>query len=241
MPQASAFVLSIGSSIRRGVRTTLSSPCAHVPVCRSSGSGVVNILRLGGLLGRSGGAPVRRVSLQGVVGRPLFIPRAVLASRLVSCLGGDRGRLTLLRSRCNNVIKVIALRSVLRRVINSVRSRCSRDCILVRQVKSGMCRTSKTAPLRHFGSCFNARLRSTSISAVTNCLLARLNRFPRRGRRTSVRRGKLVVGALTFSGHQLLGINISCVGRGSQPTGRHFGRSRTTRATSKTRRARRES
>ncbi len=114
----SLSTVSVHSPCRVGIGGYHRAAFSELPIFRSGTSGVVNILRLGRFCGgliRNGGIGVHRLLL------PIACIRGAVP--LPSILSGvHRGgyRLMIILSRCNNAVNVMALRSIVRRLINRV-------------------------------------------------------------------------------------------------------------------------
>lgn len=95
--------------------------------------------------------------------------RAVPVGRLLIGVRGRRGRITVLVSRCNNADNLISVRSVIRRVINSVDSSFragSRPRFVV--LNRGRCHVDTHVLVSSIGSLFNLSVSGRGISAVNN-------------------------------------------------------------------------
>ncbi len=185
-PHASIATISMRSPIDRTLATYIRGKCSHLPMCRRSISRVVNVLCVGSLLPCINGPVPRAVALHDLLHSARFMPSAGGYSSLFRRVGRGRLRVTVIMSRCNNITNVIAVRSLLRSVINGLRSRFSGRRRRIARLRRGIFRISNSAGVDSLDRHLSMRLPRNSCSALTNFLVSRLNRVPRPSRTTTI-------------------------------------------------------
>lgn len=177
IPHMRIAFTSIGDAFSRLVSVFHRSGFAELPICRRARSGIINVVGVGSLLLCSRSAPF---GVQSFLEGPRFACRFGSVSRLLMRVESSAFGVTVILSRCNRVTKLVALRSVLRRVINRVRSRCSRGrSRLVGRVSSRRCVVRNSVDLSSIGSRLRARLSSRSCSSLKKLVVRRLSHLPR--------------------------------------------------------------
>lgn len=180
IPQVSVAFIRTSTACRRMLSVFHRSVFAHLPICRSSASGMVKVVGVGSFLLR-GSAP--RFSMQGLLQRPCFACRRGGATSLFLRVHGSSVSLTVILSRCKMATKLVALRSLLRRVMKRVHSRCSTSRrSSVAQVDSHRFCMLNSTGLGSIDRTLSLRFASSSCSAVKKCYLNLLSRLPRGGR-----------------------------------------------------------
>lgn len=143
------------------------------------------------------------------MGRIPVIPRAVTTRGLVGLFVRRGGAVTIMISRFKNATKVISLRSLMRRVFNSVRSRRSGASCVYGRVKRKRCMLSNHLRVRGMGRAFSLSLpRTSSCLAVNKLVLDRCRDFPGLRRVVSMKYCRFGVVGMAPAGVRLIQLGI---------------------------------